>query len=200
LKGAVFGQSQIFLFFSFFCVHFTLDMSGDEIESFDGTARFARIAYKDGSVFEGKSKKRARHGEGVLSLGDGSEYRGMWREDEFAAGSLAIAGILLSGESFVDGLLSGKGNETTSAYVFEGMFTDNLKDGAGCMRFTSCGLQICGTWKEGKLAGKAEILFPDKLLKMCCWFSEQSELERASVGKIKYEAQGWFANICSAEH
>ncbi len=87
-----------------------------------------RIAYNDGSTYEGQWKNNLQHGQGTMHWSNGDSYTGQ----------------------FVDNMLQGQGTMTwATGNTYTGEFANNQPHGQGTFTWAN-GEKRTGLWENGK--------------------------------------------------
>lgn len=106
-------------------------------------------------VYDGEWKWDQRHGHGTLTVGDGSEVKGEWKDGK-PDGFITITGagglIVYEGE-FKDGKRNGLGRQVfESGETYEGGWKGGRLHDRGIYYFSN-GNKLLGMWKEGLYDG-----------------------------------------------
>jgi len=98
-----------------------------------------KVAYPNRSCYEGQFNNYMRHGQGVLTLSDGTRYVAQWKNDE----------------------RHGEGKEfCPDGTTFEGHYVAGMRHGYGVMKWPE-GSKYSGMFERGRANGQGELLRTD---------------------------------------
>ena len=106
--------------------------------------------YKNQDVYMGEFFQEERHGEGILTTIDGSEYIGQWKFGSYdGVGTYRSKAYTYTGE-WQEGKMHGKGLlEYPDGQKYEGEFDQGVKSGHGTYIWQT-GKVYIGQWVDGK--------------------------------------------------
>ncbi|CAJ1328283.1 unnamed protein product [Effrenium voratum] len=100
---------------------------------------YGKVIYPNRSSYEGQFRNYMRHGQGVLTLSDGTRYVAQWKDDE----------------------RHGEGKEfCPDGTTFEGHYAAGMRHGYGVMQWPE-GSKYSGMFERGRANGQGELLRTD---------------------------------------
>ena len=121
-----------------------------------------KLSMRDGSVYEGRFDRGAMNGWGTRSWADGSTYSGQFSQGEMDGDGLYTSsrGEKYEGQ-FERNLRQGRGQLTkATGDVYEGQFAVHHMAGQGTMSYVD-GSQYVGSWERSKRAGVGTMSWPN---------------------------------------